>query len=331
MNSTEGERTFGQVALAKLKAYLPYVLSVGALGIFVNYLWRNLDRYRQLLNVSFTTLLSLVGLVFAFALINGSINYFFYQALDVFLTFNESVGLAAVNTLANQLPFAGGLVAKGVYLKQQHKLAYTHFLSATMALYVCFVAVNGAVALVVLVGWALVGGIEIPPALVLGFSGMAASVASLWLPVDALSLRGKVGKRLMQLAEGWRVLSQNIHLVGVMISFQVLMTLLFAGRFWIAFHALSQDVTYAQCLLFSSATVLTRLVNIAPGGLGVREGIVAGVASLLGFEAGISAVAVGIDRLVATSVIIVLGTIYTYVLSKKATDVEPADAVSAGE
>jgi uncharacterized membrane protein YbhN (UPF0104 family) len=331
MQSTETGSAFGQIALAKLKAYLPYVLSVGALLIFVTYLWRNLDRYQQLLNVSLATLLSLVGLVLVFALINGSINYFFYRALDVFLSFNESIGLAAINTLANQLPFAGGLVAKGVYLKQRHKLAYTHFLSATMALYVCFVAVNGAVALTVLGGWALIGGVEIPLALVLGFSGMVASVTSLWLPVDALSLPGKLGKRLMQLAEGWRALSQNIHLVGIMTGFQVLMTLLFAGRFWIAFHALSQDVTYAQCLLFSSATVLTRLVNIAPGGLGVREGIVAGVASLLGFEAGVSAVAVGIDRLVATSVVIVLGTIYTYVLSKKATDAEPADAVSAGE
>ncbi|MGC9400543.1 MAG: flippase-like domain-containing protein [Anaerolineae bacterium] len=331
MSSTEGEKSFGQIALAKLKAYLPYGLSAGALLIFVTYLWRNFDRYRQLLNVSFATILSLMGLVLVFALINGAINYFFYRALDVFLTFNESVGLAAINTLANQLPFAGGLVAKGVYLKQRHQLAYTHFLSATMALYVCFVAVNGAVALTVLGGWALVEGIEVPPALVLGFSGMVAGVISLWIPVDALSLPGKLGKRLMQLAEGWRVLSRNLDLVGIMIGFQVLTTLLFAGRFWIAFHALSQDVTYAQCLLFSSATVLTRLVNIAPGGLGVREGIVAGVASLLGFEAGVSAVAVGIDRLVATSVIIVLGTIYTYVLSKKATDSEPADAISAGE
>jgi uncharacterized protein (TIRG00374 family) len=72
-------------------------------------------------------------------------------------------------------------------------------------------------------------------------------------------------------------------------------------------------------------------VNIAPGGLGVREGIVAGIASLLGFEAGVSAVAVGIDRLVATSVVIVLGTIYTYILSKNATGTEPADVMSAGE
>jgi uncharacterized membrane protein YbhN (UPF0104 family) len=314
----------------KLKSYVPYVISAIAIAIFVNYLCQNTGRYRELLALSPGVLLSLISLAFMFSPVNGIINYFFYKALGVSLTLNESIGLAAVNTLANQLPFAGGLVAKGVYLKQRHKLAYTHFLSATMALYICFVAVNGAVGLTVLGGWALVGGVEVPPALVLGFSGMVASVMSLWLPVDALSLPGKLGKRLMQLAEGWRVLSQNKHLVDIMAGFQVLTTLLFAARFWIAFHALSQDVTYAQCLLFSSATVLTRLVNIAPGGLGVREGIVAGVASLLGFEAGVSAVAVGIDRLVATSVIIVLGTIYTYVLSKKATDADPADAVGGG-
>ena len=331
MNSTEGGKPFGQIAISKLRAYLPYVLSVGALSIFVVYLWQNVDRYQKLLNFSFDTLLSLVGLAFVFALVNGSINYFFYRALDVFLTFNESIGLAAVNTLANQLPFAGGLVAKGIYLKQRHQLAYTHFLSATMALYVCFVAVNGAVALMILGYWALGSGVRVPLALILGFSGMMASVASLWFPMDVLFLPGKIGKRLMKLAEGWRVLSENVYLVGVMTGFQILMTLVFAARLWIAFHALSQDVTYAQCLLFSSATVLTRLVNIAPGGLGVREGIVAGVASLLGFEAGVSAVAVGLDRLVATSVVIVLGAIYTYILSKKVTDAEPADAMSLGE
>jgi uncharacterized protein (TIRG00374 family) len=130
---------------------------------------------------------------------------------------------------------------------------------------------------------------------------------------------------LKQLAEGWSALSQNMDLVGSMAGFQVLTTLLLAGRFWIAFRALSQDVTYAQCLLFSSATVLTRLVTIMPGGLGVREGIVAGVASVLGFDAGISAVAVGLDRLVATAVIVALGTVYTYILSNKAAEPQHAD------
>jgi uncharacterized membrane protein YbhN (UPF0104 family) len=331
MGSTETQDSPKQVGISGLRTYVPYALSVGALLVFATYLGRNIDRYRELLNLSLGTLLTLVGLVLVFALINGSINYFFYRALGAFLTAGESVGLAAVSTLANQLPFAGGLVAKGVYLKQRHQLAYTRFVSATMALYVCFVAANGAVALVVLGYWRLVAGAEIPAALVFGFSGMAASVVSLWFPLDALSLRGNLGKRLMQLGQGWRVLSQHMKLVGIVTGFQVLTTLLFAGRFWVAFRAFSQDVTYGQCLLFAAATILTRLVSIAPGGLGVREGIVAGVASLLGLEAGVSAVAVGLDRLVATSVIIVLGTIYTYLLSAKATSAEPIDAPGVGQ
>jgi uncharacterized membrane protein YbhN (UPF0104 family) len=309
-----------------VKAYLPYVLSVGALLVFVAYLWRNLDRYRQLLDVSLGVLFSLLGLVLLFTLVNGLINFFFYRALGASLTLNESIGLAAVNTLANQLPFAGGLIAKGVYLKQRHQLAYTHFLSATMALYACFVAVNGAVALAVLALWAVTADVQVSPVLLLGFSGMTLSVASLWLPVTALSLPGRIGRRLTQLGEGWRVLSQNLVLVGIMAALQVLTILLFAGRYWIAFHALSQNVTYAQCVLFSSATILTRLVSILPGGLGLREGIVAGVASVLGFEPGVSVVAVGIDRLVATSVIIVLGTVYTYVLSTNAAHAEGTEA-----
>jgi hypothetical protein len=64
--------------------------------------------------------------------------------------------------------------------------------------------------------------------------------------------------------------------------------------------------------------VLTQLIAITPGGLGVREGIVAIVASVYGIEMGVSVLAVGIDRLVATSVILVLGTVFTYILSKKA-------------
>jgi uncharacterized membrane protein YbhN (UPF0104 family) len=299
--------------------------------VFVVYLVQNADRYSRLLDLSIGWLLALLGLVLCFAVCNGLINFFFYRVLGVYLTLNEGIGLAAVNTLANQLPFAGGLVAKAMYLKQRHRLEYMHFLSATTALYVCFVATNGVIGLTALGHWWLTNLVGIPPLLALGFLGMSLSLISLWLPIDTFSLPSKLGQYLAQLVEGWMVLGQHPLLLVVLIGLQVITTLVYASRLWFAFHILSQDVTYAQCLLFSSATILTRLVNIAPGGLGVREGIVAGVASLLGFEAGVSAVAVGIDRLVATSVIIVLGTIYTYVLSKKATDAEPADAVSAGE
>jgi len=303
-----------------------------ALTVFIVYLCRNADRYRQLLDLSTGSLFLLVGLALVFSFGKGLTNRLFYSGLGVPLTLNEGLGLAAVTTLANHLPFSGGLIAKGAYLKQRHKLGYTRFLSATLALYVCSLAVNGVLGLAVMAYWKLASNTAVPSVLVLGFSAMAASFLLLILPWEAIDpVSGKLARRVTQLVDGWQVLSKNWVLFGKLIGIQIGMVLVFAGRFWLAFHALSQDVTLAQCVLFSLGNVLTTLVTITPGGLGVREGIVAGVASLLGFEAGVSAVAVGIDRLVATSVVIVLGTIYTYVLSKKATDGEPADAVSVGE
>jgi uncharacterized protein (TIRG00374 family) len=71
-------------------------------------------------------------------------------------------------------------------------------------------------------------------------------------------------------------------------------------------------VLFVMMLPVGYPLVLTQLVAITPGGLGVREGIVAIVASVYGIEMGVSVLAVGIDRLVATSVILVLGTVFIH-------------------
>lgn len=320
MNSTEKRRLLKEFTISKVKTYLPYLLFVGALLIFVIYLWQNIDRYQELFNLSISTLIILISFALVTILINGAINYFFYRALGAILNFNEGVGLAAINTLANQLPFAGGFIAKGAYLKKGYQLSYSHFLSSTMALYICFVSVNGVVALTVLGCWFFLGKEEVPLVLTLAFFGMAASVILIWLPLDFISLPEKISKWLEKLDEGWSVLRQNKQLVAVMMGLQLLLILTVGGRFWLSFRALSQEITYDQCLLFSSATILTRLVSISPGGLGVRESLVAAIGALLGFSPGVSAVAVGLDRLVSTTVIVLLGSFYSYILGRKISD-----------
>lgn len=94
-----------------------------------------------------------------------------------------------------------------------------------------------------------------------------------------------------------------------------------AIRYWFAFRMLSQNVKISDAILFSSISVLTQLVSIAPGGLGVTETIVGGIAFLLGFELGVSIVAVGIDRLISTSVILVVGGASTIILGKQLSDI----------
>ena len=275
MKSNNLMNSFWKFLVIKAKIYFPFVLLVGVLLIFGTYLGKNINRYQQLFNLKLSSFLYLLGLVFLFILINGTINYFFYRALDVFLEYNESIGLATVNTLANQLPFAGGLIAKGTYLKKRYHLSYTRFLSATMALYVCFLVVNGLVALVVLGYWAFLQSRNVPLGLVLGFTGMVAGVLSFWIPFDKIPLPKKLNRRLVQLIDGWQCLRNNLRIVGIMVTLQMVGLFIFSGRLWLSFRAFSQNVSYTECLLFSSATVLTRLVSFAPGGLGVRESIIA--------------------------------------------------------
>jgi uncharacterized membrane protein YbhN (UPF0104 family) len=285
--------------------------------LFGIYLHQNARRYQQLLDLSINSILSLFGLSLTIPLANGSINYLIFKNLEIPITFKESFGLAAVNTLANQLPLSGGLIAKGLYLKERYRLAYGDYLSSMIAAYVCFITANGSLGLIVISLLALVNEGATSTKLILGFAAMSASVVLFIVPINFHFIPIKWRIRISKISEGWQVLSRNRILLLILTIIQVANTLLTAARFWIAFHMLSQNVSYLECLLFSSATILTRLVSIMPGGLGVREGIVAGIASVLGFDVGVSALAVGIDRLVGMLGIVVLGTYYSYILGKR--------------
>jgi uncharacterized membrane protein YbhN (UPF0104 family) len=312
----------------KLKTIWPSLFSVVVLLIFVVYLYLNADQFKSLLDLSILSILMVIGLVLISIGLKGLVNYLLYREMGASsIRVGEGVGLAVINTVSNQLPFAGGLIAKGVYLKKRYQVAYTQYVSATLAVYVCYVSSTGMVGLGVLGYWYISGG-EAPLSLALGFLGMAASISLLWIPLNFAFLPRKWQRRALQLADGWKILQQNPVLVLELVGLQIALTVLAAGRLWITFHALSQDVTMLHCMLFSSASILTRLVSISPGGFGVREGIIAGIASVLGFDLGVSAVAVGLERLITTPVNIVLGIGYAYFLGKEAIDVpsEPGSA-----
>ena len=145
---------------------------------------------------------------------------------------------------------------------------------------------------------------------------MASSLFIYWLPLNRIPIPNILLKWVNQALEGWTLISKNPILVLKLLVLQTATMLLLAGRYWMAFHMVSQDVTISQVILFASASVLTQLVSFAPGGLGVREAIVTGIASALGFDAGVSVVAVGLDRLVSTIMVVLLGWISTIILGK---------------
>lgn len=308
-----------------IKRFGPYVLSGLFLLVLLIYLSANSSEYQALLNLSRLRLLLLGLLILAAYVIGGLINLGLYRDLGAKVNIVEAVSLAAVNNLANQLPFAGGMVAKGAYLKRKFGLTYTRFLSATVALFVLMVSASGAVGLATLAYMRLVLARDVPLLLVAGFLVMLLGVAVLWLPAS-LAPRGRWTARFEQFLDGWRFVGRRPALLIMLLLLQLALMVVLAGRYWTAFHLMSQNVSLADCLLFAAATVLTQLVTITPDGLGIREGIVGGIATLLGFDIGVSVVAVTIDRLVSTAITIALGSLASYHLARRLGAHAPAEA-----
>jgi uncharacterized membrane protein YbhN (UPF0104 family) len=299
---------------------IPHIITIAIAIIFIAYIYRNAEHYRNLLNISWVSLVSILGLLLAFMLVNGAINMILYRALSVPISYNEGFGLSAVNTLANQLPFAGGIVSKAIYLKKCYGLSYISFLSATLALYICWVAASGASGLMVLLYLWLVNGIKVSAILYVSFGCMVASLLIFCVPTNVKTLLPhKWGDKFTQLLAGWRILSANWSLTITLVGLHLLGIFFLAGRFYVALQILSQKIPFSYSLLFAAATILTQLVSFAPGGLGIREAIVASIGYVLGFDTTAIIGAVGFDRLIALLIIIPLGIAFTYILGKKIT------------
>lgn len=300
-----------------------FVLLVAA--VVVRYAVNNADRFAALLHVSARTVAVAAVLVLLGICGRGGINALFYKEIGAKLSLSAGCFIALINTFGNLLPLSGGFVAKGLYLKSRHRTELKRYFPATAALTVCYVSTNGIIGLVVMAYRALAHGYGMPGAITVGFALMAASIGLVWLPLERVA-PGRTSQLASKLDRGWLVLARNPSLLLGLLLLQILGVLLVAGRFLIFFRLLSMEVGFAECLAFSSATVLTRLVSIVPGGIGIREGIVAGMGVAMGLDFAASAVAVSIDRAfaLAVSVPVLLGL---YLLERKRKETPlPGDA-----
>lgn len=289
---------------------------------FGYYLYNNSDKYLDLLNISKIGALVLFLLSLAFPLLNGMQNTYLYRCLGL-IGFSHWDGylVTAASTLANQLPIPGGIVSRGYYLKQRHNLSYAKYTSSTIAIFFCYLAINGLIGIAVLLYWILIAGTAIPSILLIAFTIMVGCILVFWLPLERIKMPEKMRQWTSQAVDGWIAIGRNPSLLFKLTFLQAGLVMLLSLRYWIVFHMLSQNVSIGQTLLFASASILTQLVSIAPGGLGVREAIVASVASVLGFDAGVSIVAVGLDRLVITVMIVLTGWFSTVILGKQISNI----------
>jgi hypothetical protein len=175
-----------------------------------------------------------------------------------------------IGSVANMLPLPGGSIVRVAALKAaganlKHGISTIVFVTLIWL----GVAFTYAGAWVIVLGKTLVGGLFV-------VGGLAVLVASF-----ATTLR---------LLKQWQVPMQ-------IIATKLVLILLDASRNYLCFLALGADGNFAQASALAVSGVLGSAVSVVPAGLGVREGVAAAMAPIVGLAASSAFLAVSLSRL----------------------------------
>jgi uncharacterized membrane protein YbhN (UPF0104 family) len=255
------------------------------------------------------TLLALIGLVVLTLALRALIHRLLFGSLGVVAPLRDWFAVVTVNSFANYLPLSAGLAAKAFYLKRVHAMPYRQFAVGQTVLLLLVVATHGCVGLIAVLTWLpATGGGWIAAA----FAAMTACGGLLWLP-DRVTRH--LGRRWASFS-AQPIAQLRRCALGVM-GVQVGVLLVAAWSLQLGFSTGRADVSLAACVVFSAAAVITRLVSISPGALGLREFLIGGLAVLTGFELQDAVIASVVTRVAEMIAIFILGGVFTFTLSKR--------------
>ncbi|MFA6553093.1 MAG: lysylphosphatidylglycerol synthase transmembrane domain-containing protein [Patescibacteria group bacterium] len=300
----------------RLKVIIRYVFLVITV-VFIGYLFSdNLGKLKVLLEISIPNFVVLSILALATFVANGIKNVLLLRPFKVRLRFTEWFGLSVVNSFWNYLPFQGGLVAKGMYLKRQHQFAYTEYASTVSASYLITFFTFGLVgcaglALAYFMNHALV----FMPVLIYTVLAVVPLIA-----VIIISRGESWCKRFPRLARffsGARIIFKDKKTVTSLVLLDVGMLAVYVARLALCFSATGLHVDFYFIILVTPIALLSIFFTITPGGLVVREALIGLFAFWYSLNVGDIVVASLLDRAVLMVWVFGLGLVFNYFLSRR--------------
>lgn len=262
------------------KKYLSIVLSVIFTLLFALYVGEHQNDFKQLLDFKpiyiIGALFGHLGVIFT----NGLIVKWIMEPFGKFISVRESFYVSLISSAGNFfLPVGTGTGFRALYLKQKHKLNYKNFFSTLYGNYIIVIFVNSVAAILSLVFLQVVAT-EIGKQLIIVFTlliGITISASILKLPKKIIAFMhdkfGRIGRILTEILDGWLFIAAHKRLLWRLITAAIMNFLAALLISFSALKAVGVSVSLWVLILYSSLSVLTLLVNITPGSLGIKEGL----------------------------------------------------------
>ncbi|MDY7093326.1 MAG: lysylphosphatidylglycerol synthase transmembrane domain-containing protein [Acidobacteriota bacterium] len=132
-----------------------------------------------------------------------------------------------------------------------------------------------------------------------------------------------IRQRLETAREAWILFSRRHDMLWGLLVLHILSTLFRATRLWILFAASGADLPVALILLLIAVSDFSFLLQITPGGLGIKEAALVGIAAFLGIDTQITAAVALADRVLILSITTLLAGPGFWALRRAATPAGP--------
>ena len=281
------------------------------------YLYRHPEDLAALGNISAGSLVALAWLALLKLAAMGMFTWINLDALGIRLGFGEWYGLSAMTAMGNYLiAFRGGAAIRGVYLKSRYNFPYSLFLSTVASLYLLTFPTNAFLGLLALAGVYLWLGVSQPALALFLLACIIGPVSFLILIRWAPQFSGRWTSKLNPVVEGWKVLTAKPTTVVKLILASVFNSLVTVLMIHFSFHALGVELPLVQSGVLGILYLISAMAPITPAGMGFAEAALVLASGALGLDSAINILAAGLNRSAMLVVSLLLGPIFTLLLSR---------------
>ena len=214
----------------------------------------------------------------------------------------------------NHVIVKAGTFSTGYYLSRRGHISFHSYLAFVVTYIVFFVLGSGLLGLVVSMGYTFTG-FQVSYLIYAFFlaitflSLLFMALANVRLPLH------RFPRFLSQILGGVRFIYSDVKLIASLALVEMVYYTLCSLRFMVAITMFSGSISFLDSVVVTTVGNFIRIASFVPGGLGVGEVVSGWTAGLLGNEAGLSGIALGLDRLIYVVCIAMLAGVGFFSLS----------------
>jgi uncharacterized protein (TIRG00374 family) len=220
-------------------------------------------------------------------------------------------------------PLRGGAIARAVYLNRVHKLSYPKFLAGMAGMLLALPLVSVLVALAGL-GYVYLATGQTATKLTLILAAAAVALVALAIVRPRFSERtspgwtSRIWNALARVVNGWDVFCRDRRSLAGLLVVNLLYLLTTAAMYWLILVNMGKPINPGLLMVIVAMGNLSVIVSITPGNVGVYEGTMAIIGSLMGVGATDILAATLLWRVVDVLLILVAGPPCSAALTRRA-------------